>query len=353
MQDAAAAVRSEPILVVDDLVKHFPADDGRVVHAVDGVTLELAAGETLSLVGESGCGKSTLGKTIMRLYPPTSGSVRIRGQEMANVSRTAMRPLRRDLQMVFQDPFASLNPRTSVGRAIEEPLIVHGLGSRKERGERVAWLLQKVGLPADAASRHPHEFSGGQRQRIGIARALALNPKVIICDEPVSALDVSVRAQVLNLLADLKAEFGLAYLFISHDLSVVEYVSDRVAVMYLGKIVEIATRDELWSRPLHPYTRALLDAAPIPDPTRRRARRPRLEGEIPSPLDPPSGCRFRTRCPLAIARCSEEMPHLTAAGLGHLVACHRAFEDGIDTKPSPAASSLTPSPAGPALRAVS
>jgi oligopeptide/dipeptide ABC transporter ATP-binding protein len=354
MQDVATGVaRSEPILVVDDLVKHFPADHGRVVHAVDGVTLELAAGETLSLVGESGCGKSTLGKTIMRLYPPTSGSVRIHGKEMANVSRSAMRPLRRDLQMVFQDPFASLNPRTSVGRAIEEPLIVHGLGSRRERRERVAWLLQKVGLPADAASRHPHEFSGGQRQRIGIARALALNPKVIICDEPVSALDVSVRAQVLNLLADLKVEFGLAYLFISHDLSVVEYVSDRVAVMYLGRIVEIATRDDLWRLPLHPYTRALLDAAPIPDPTRRRARRPRLEGEIPSPLEPPSGCRFRTRCPLAIARCSEEMPYLTAAGPGHLVACHRAFEEGIGSLSGPPASLPAAPPAGPALRAVS
>lgn len=343
-------VRHEPILVVDDLVKHFLAGDGRVVHAVDGVTLELAAGETLSLVGESGCGKSTLGKTIMRLYSPTSGSVRIHGQEMANVSRRAMRPLRRDLQMVFQDPFASLNPRITVGRAIEEPLIVHGLGNRKERSERVAWLLQKVRLPADAAGRHPHEFSGGQRQRIGIARALALNPKVIICDEPVSALDVSVRAQVLNLLADLQAEFGLAYLFISHDLSVVEYVSDRVAVMYLGKIVEIATRDQLWSRPLHPYTRALLDAAPIPDPTRRRARRPRLEGEIPSPLDPPSGCRFRTRCPLAIPRCTQEMPHLLTAGSGHQVACHRAFEENVADPP--AIVGLT-TPAGPALRAVS
>ncbi|WP_291820572.1 oligopeptide/dipeptide ABC transporter ATP-binding protein [Bosea sp. (in: a-proteobacteria)] len=343
-------VKPEPILVVDDLVKHFPAGEGRVVHAVDGISLELAVGETLSLVGESGCGKSTLGKTIMRLYPPTSGSVRIRGQEMANVSRRAMRPLRRDLQMVFQDPFASLNPRITVGRAIEEPLIVHGLGNGRERRERVAWLLQKVGLPADAAGRHPHEFSGGQRQRIGIARALALNPKVIICDEPVSALDVSVRAQVLNLLADLKAEFGLAYLFISHDLSVVEYVSERVAVMYLGKIVEVATRDQLWSRPLHPYTRALLDAAPIPDPLRRRARRPRLEGEIPSPLDPPSGCRFRTRCPLAIARCTQEMPHLLAAESGHQVACHRAFEDGIALPPT-----ATPAvaPEGPALRALS
>ena len=315
-----------PLLTVDDLVKHFPAPGGGVVHAVDGVTFELAAGETLGLVGESGCGKSTLGKTLLRLHPPTSGSVRLQGRELAAVSRRAMKPLRRDLQMVFQDPYASLNPRSTVGRAIEEPLIVHGIGSSAERRERVAWLLNKVGLPLDAGGRHPHEFSGGQRQRIGIARALALQPKIIVCDEPVSALDVSVRAQVLNLLADLKAEFGLAYLFISHDLSVVEYVCDRVAVMYLGLIVEIAPRQRLWQQPLHPYTRALLDAAPMPDPTRRRGRRVMLDGEIPSPVNPPSGCRFRTRCPLQIPRCATETPHLVSAGAGHLVACHRAFE---------------------------
>ncbi len=330
-----------PILVVDDLVKHFPTDDGRTVHAVDGVSLELAAGETLSLVGESGCGKSTLGKTIMRLYPPTSGSIRVNGQEIGTTSRRAMRPLRRELQMVFQDPFASLNPRVSVGRAIEEPLIVHGIGTRAERRERVSWLLGRVGLPADAAARHPHEFSGGQRQRIGIARALALNPKIIICDEPVSALDVSVRAQVLNLLGDLKDEFNLAYLFISHDLSVVEYVSDRVAVMYLGRIVEIAPRERLFGAPLHPYTKALLDAAPIPDPTRRRGRRPRLDGEIPSPLDPPSGCRFRTRCPIRIERCTTETPHLLSAGSGQFVACHRAFEGASVPVPVPAGAPVT------------
>ena len=316
-----------PLLLVDDLVKHFPVRDG-TVHAVDGVTFELAAGETLGLVGESGCGKSTLGKTLLRLHPPTSGSVRLQGRELASVSRRAMKPLRRDLQMVFQDPFASLNPRTTVGRAIEEPLIVHGIGTRAERRERVQWLLQKVGLPQDAANRHPHEFSGGQRQRIGIARALALQPKIIVCDEPVSALDVSVRAQVLNLLADLKDEFGLAYLFISHDLSVVEYVCDRVAVMYLGRIVEIAPRQRLWQQPLHPYTRALLDAAPLPDPTRRRGRRVLLDGDIPSPVDPPSGCRFRTRCPMQIPVCATDTPHLLTAGAGthHQVACHRAFE---------------------------
>ena len=315
-----------PLLVVDDLVKYFPAAGGGVVHAVDGVSFELAAGETLGLVGESGCGKSTLGKTLMHLHPPTSGSVSLQGKELAAVSRRAMKPLRRDLQMVFQDPFASLNPRTTVGRAIEEPLIVHGIGTSAERRERVGWLLGKVGLPPDAGGRHPHEFSGGQRQRIGIARALALQPKIIVCDEPVSALDVSVRAQVLNLLADLKGEFGLAYLFISHDLSVVEYVCDRVAVMYLGRIVEIAPRQRLWQKPLHPYTRALFDAAPLPDPTRRRGRRLLLDGEIPSPVNPPSGCRFRTRCPLQIPRCEVETPHLVSVGEGHLVACHRAFE---------------------------
>ena len=321
---------SKPLLLVDNLVKHFPTKGG-VVQAVDGVTFELAAGETLGLVGESGCGKSTLGKTILRLYPPTSGSVRLNGQELASVSRQTMKPLRRDLQMIFQDPFASLNPRTTVGRAIEEPLIVHGIGDRAERRSRVEWLLQKVGLPLDAAARHPHEFSGGQRQRIGIARALALQPKLIVCDEPVSALDVSVRAQVLNLLADLKQEFGLSYLFISHDLSVVEYVCDRVAVMYLGRIVEIAPRQKLWQKPLHPYTQALLDAVPLPDPTRRRGRRTLLDGEIPSPVNPPSGCRFHTRCPLQIPRCVTETPLLTTDSEGHQVACHRAFESSTAT----------------------
>ena len=322
------------ILVVNDLVKHFPVGHGRVVQAVDGVSLELAAGETLSLVGESGCGKSTLGKTIMRLHPATAGSVQINGQDIVAAHGPALRQMRRAMQMIFQDPYASLNPRVSVGRSIEEPLIVHGLGNRRERRERVAWLLAKVGLPADAGARHPHEFSGGQRQRIGIARALALQPSVVICDEPVSALDVSVRAQVLNLLTDLQAEFGLAYLFISHDLSVVEYISDRVAVMYLGRIVEVAPREALWRTPLHPYTRALLDAAPRVDPTQRRVRRARLEGEIPSPIDPPSGCRFRTRCPISIARCAEVSPPLLTAGPGHFVACHRAFEDVASPNPN-------------------
>ncbi len=313
---------TQPILTVDNLVKHFQTEGGETVHAVDNVTFELYAGETLCLVGESGCGKSTLGKTIIRLFPPTSGSVRVLGQEIADVSRRAMRPLRREIQMVFQDPFASLNPRVCVGRAIEEPLIVHGIGTRKERRERVAWLLEKVGLSPDVASRHPHEFSGGQRQRIGIARALALQPKIIICDEPVSALDVSVRAQVLNLLSDLKAEFNLALVFISHDLSVVKHVADRVAVMYLGKLVEIGRRADIWQRPQHPYTRALLDATPRLDRARGKRRRTHLLGEIPSPLSPPRGCRFRTRCPLATQICQSEEPLLIKAGENHLSACH-------------------------------
>lgn len=326
---------AQPILTVDNLVKHFRTDGGQTVHAVDNVTFELFAGETLSLVGESGCGKSTLGKTIIRLYPPTSGSVRLLDHELSGVSRSAMRPLRREIQMVFQDPFASLNPRVSVGRAIEEPLIVHGIGNRKERQDRVAWLLQKVGLSADVASRHPHEFSGGQRQRIGIARALALNPKIMICDEPVSALDVSVRAQVLNLLSDLKAEFNLALLFISHDLSIVKHVSDRVAVMYLGKLVEIGTRADIWANPRHPYTKALLDAAPRLEAVTGKRRRQPLLGEIPSPTSPPSGCRFRTRCPIATDLCGTEEPLLTRAGDGHLVACHELSAARVATTPSP------------------
>ena len=312
---------AKALLTVDNLVKHFPVEQGPPVRAVDNVTFELFEGETLGLVGESGCGKSTLGKTIMRLHPPTAGSVRCLGHEIADVGRKAMRPLRREIQMVFQDPFASLNPRVSVGRAIEEPLIVHGIGTKAQRRERVAWLLERVGLSPDVAPRHPHEFSGGQRQRIGIARALALQPKVLICDEPVSALDVSVRAQVLNLLSDLKAEFNLTILFISHDLSIVRYVSDRVAVMYLGKIIEIGQRAAIWAKPDHPYTRALLDAAPVPDPTRRQ-RRPRLQGEIPSPTAPPSGCHFRTRCPSATSRCAEEVPLLQSTGPSQLAACH-------------------------------
>lgn len=315
---------TQELLRVEKLVKYFDVGRGRRVHAVDGVSFSLAQGETLGLVGESGCGKSTLGRTIIKLLTPDAGSVHLSGQNLSDMSAQQVKSFRREAQMIFQDPFASLNPRSTVGRAIEEPLIVHGLGDRRERAARVNWLLERVGLPPDAAHRHPHEFSGGQRQRIGIARALALNPKLIVCDEPVSALDVSVRAQVLNLLADLRDELGLSYLFISHDLSVVEHFCDRVAVMYLGRIVELAPRKTLWQQPLHPYTRALLEAAPLPDPTRRRGRRPLLEGEIPSPIDPPTGCHFHSRCPHKIAKCETAAPPLVTRADGHQVACHLA-----------------------------
>jgi len=314
---------ASPILSLLELAMHFPTRAG-LVRAVDGVSLDIEAGETVGLVGESGCGKSTLGKTAMRLTRPTAGSIRLEGSEISELSRSALRPLRPKLQMIFQDPYASLNPRLTVGRMLEEPLIVHGRGNAAERRDRVRWLADKVGLRPEALQRHPHEFSGGQRQRIGIARALALEPKLVICDEPVSALDVSVRAQVINLLMDLKRDLGLAYLFISHDLSVVEHVSDRIAVMYLGKLVEIADRRTLWTRPLHPYTQALMAAVPVADPSHAVARKPvMLEGDLPSPLDPPSGCRFRTRCPIAVARCAEREPSLRQLAPRHFVACDR------------------------------
>jgi oligopeptide/dipeptide ABC transporter ATP-binding protein len=312
-----------PILSLSSIEMHFPTRGG-LVRAVDGVSLDIGAGETLGLVGESGCGKSTLGKTAMRLTRPTAGSIRLDGEEISRLSRSALRPLRPKLQMIFQDPYASLNPRLTVGRTLEEPLVVHGRGNAAERRDRVSWLIDKVGLRPEALQRHPHEFSGGQRQRIGIARALALDPKLVICDEPVSALDVSVRAQVINLLMDLKRDLGLAYLFISHDLSVVEHVSDRIAVMYLGKIVELADRRTLWTRPLHPYTQALISAVPVADPSARgRSRVMRLEGDLPSPLDPPSGCHFRTRCPIALPACAEREPTLRELAPGHHVACDR------------------------------
>jgi oligopeptide/dipeptide ABC transporter ATP-binding protein len=314
---------AEPLLQVTELRMHFPVRGG-TVRAVDGVSLSLSAGETLGLVGESGCGKSTLGRAILRLYLPTSGSIRLEGTEIATLSRARLRPLRPRMQMIFQDPNASLNPRLTVGRILEEPLIVHGRGGAAERRERVRWLAGRVGLRDDALSRHPHEFSGGQRQRIGIARALALEPGLVICDEPVSALDVSVRAQVINLLAELQEELGLAYLFVSHDLSVVEHVSHRIAVMYLGRIVEMADRATLWTRPMHPYTRALMAAIPRADPTARRTPAALLEGDLPSPLDPPSGCAFRTRCPFATPECTQRVPDLREMKVGHTVACHRA-----------------------------
>lgn len=316
-------MRDMPILGVSDLVVHFPTRGG-LVRAVDGVSLDIACGETLGLVGESGCGKSTLGKTLLRLIRPTSGSIVLDGVEIAHLGRRALRPHRPKMQMIFQDPYASLNPRMSVGRILEEPLIVHRRGTRASRTERVLWLAAKVGLRPDALTRHPHEFSGGQRQRIGIARALALEPKLVICDEPVSALDVSVRAQVINLLMDLKRELGLSYLFISHDLGVVEHVSDRIAVMYLGRLVEVAHRDALWSRPLHPYTRVLMSAVPVPDPRAAATHRQiKLEGDLPSPVAPPSGCRFRTRCPWATGECADAEPALREIAPGHRVACHR------------------------------
>jgi oligopeptide/dipeptide ABC transporter ATP-binding protein len=292
------------------------------VRAVNGVSLDLAVGETLGLVGESGCGKSTLGKAIMKLVPVAGGEIIVDGVDIAPLDRHALTNMRRKVQMIFQDPYGSLNPRSSVGRSVAQPLVLAGWKA-DAAAERVETLLRWVGLPSEAKQRFPHEFSGGQRQRIGIARALALNPKLIICDEPVSALDVSVRAQVINLLDDLKAEFGVSYLFISHDLSVVEHIADRVAVMYLGTIVEAGGRDQIWRDPRHPYTQALLAAAPIANPKAARARqRTVLQGELPSPIDPPAGCPFHSRCPIAQERCRIERPKLRPIGGGVTAACH-------------------------------
>jgi oligopeptide/dipeptide ABC transporter ATP-binding protein len=313
----------ETLVSVRGLVKHFPVEGSdEVVRAVDGVSFDIFAGETLGLVGESGCGKSTVGRCLLRLIEPTAGEILFAGEDVLSLDKKRLRQLRREMQIIFQDPYASLNPRMKVGDIIGEPLIIHNQGTKSERRDRVASLLRRVGLDPDYMNRYAHEFSGGQRQRIGVARSLALNPKLIVADEPVSALDVSVQAQVVNLLQELQEEFKLTYLFISHGLAVVEHISTRVAVMYLGRIVEIADAAELYARPLHPYTQALLSAIPIPDPAQKR-KRIILQGDVPTPINPPSGCRFRTRCPLAIEECAHVDPELREVAPGHHVACIR------------------------------
>ncbi len=321
------------LVEVTNLKKHFPIKSGilfqhevAAVKAVDGVTFHIYEGETLGLVGESGCGKSTTGRTILQLYRPTEGSVKFEGVELTELKGADLRRMRRKMQMVFQDPYASLNPRMSVGRIVAEPLVVHGIGSKKEREERVAELLELVGLNPYFVRRYPHEFSGGQRQRIGLARALALNPKFIVADEPISALDVSIQAQVVNLMQELQENLGLTYLFIAHDLSMVRHLCNRVAVMYLGKIVEVAESEELYTNPLHPYTQALLSAVPVPDPVVEETRqRIILKGDVPSPINPPQGCNFNTRCPVSVDVCFHQEPELVEVLPEHWVACHRVI----------------------------
>lgn len=327
------ADNNTPLLKVEHLHKEFPTGSGfmggkfskKVVSAVNDLSFEIRAGETFGLVGESGCGKSTTGRAIMHLDPPTSGKVYFEGRDISKMNKKELKAMRREMQFIFQDPYASLNPRMTIGEIISEPMVIHGIGTPEERIERVRELLDVVGLNPEHINRYPHEFSGGQRQRVGIARSFILRPKLIICDEPVSALDVSIQAQVLNLLKDLQKQYGTAYLFIAHDLSVVQHISDRVAVMYLGKMVELSDWKSLYAEPNHPYTQALLSAVPIPDPdVQQNRKRIILVGDPPSPIDPPSGCRFHTRCPIAQAKCSEEAPEFREIGEGHFCACHYA-----------------------------
>ena len=330
VKNSSAVTPGEPILEIRDLRMYFPVHEGvfnrtaRFCKAVDGVTLTLNAGETLGLVGESGCGKSTLGKCVVRLNQPTAGEIVFEGTDLAPLKRSALKPFRRHLQMVFQDPVESLNARHTIGEILTEPFIIHGIGNAASRKASVSALLARVGLPANAADRYPFEFSGGQRQRIGLARAIALNPRVLVCDEPVSALDVSIQSQVLNLFLELQREMGLSYIFIAHNLAVVKHVSDRIAIMYLGRVVELAPADEIYKAPRHPYTRALISAIPQPEP-RRKSERIIMVGDVPSPIDPPSGCPFHPRCPHATDKCRTDAPALrTAPGpiAGHTVSCH-------------------------------
>lgn len=322
---------AEDLLRVDNLVKHYPIRGGLLqrtvaqVKAVDGVTFSVKKGETLGLVGESGCGKTTVGRTILRLIPNTSGKVVFDNKDVFSLNGTEMKALRKDMQIIFQDPYSSLDPRMPIGESVGEGLLVHGMRDTRKRNDAVMEMLKRVGLEDYHAKRYPHEFSGGQRQRIGIARALALRPKFIVCDEPVSALDVSIQAQVLNLLKDLQKDFGLTYLFIAHNLAVVEHISDRVGVMYVGKLVELAPRDRIFADPLHPYTKALLSAIPMPDPTLKRDRMI-LQGDVPSPVNPPAGCRFHTRCPFAVEKCKHQEPLLKELKPGQFAACWVAEE---------------------------